>query len=99
MAIRLPCWTFAILGAASLAACAPLTALMGLGQPAIQAAAQIDQAKIVVDGVSYLGSGKTITDHVLSKATGADCRVTNILLKSAICITKSAATPGGASTE
>jgi hypothetical protein len=91
-------WIVTVPCAAVLAACAPLTALMGMGQPAIQAAAQIDQAKIVADGVSYLGSGKTITDHVLSTATGADCRVANILSKSAICITESAR-PGGASAE
>lgn len=33
----------------------------------------IDTAKTVGDGVSYLDSGKTLTDHFTSYVTGKDC--------------------------
>lgn len=70
----------------SLAACAPFAAMLGYGAPAIQIAAQIDQIKLVADGISYVGSGKTISDHVISAATGSDCKMTNVLDKAPICV-------------
>jgi len=37
------------------------------------AAETIDAAKTVGDGVSYLDSGKTLTDRAMDKITGKDC--------------------------
>ena len=85
-------WIFLVPGILSLAACAPLSMLMGFSQPAVQAAVQVDQAKVMADGVSFLGSGKTITDHVLSTVTGDDCRITNIFSRAPICVTETADT-------
>ena len=72
----------------SLAACSPLAALLGYNGPAIQVAAQLDQAKLVADGVSFVGSGKTVTDHVISAATGSDCKLINVLDKAPVCISE-----------
>jgi hypothetical protein len=70
----------------SLAACAAIAGVFGYSAPVIQLAAQVDQAKLAADGVSYLKTGKTVTDHIISAATGNDCKVTNILDKAPICI-------------
>src|SRR5579863_3938157 len=40
------------------------------------------------DGVSYLATGKTVTDHGLSAATGHDCAVLRSIISSKpLCIT------------
>jgi hypothetical protein len=56
LSITLPC----------LSACAPLISMIGYSGSAVQVAVQLDRAKLLSDGVSYLGSGKTITDHAVS---------------------------------
>jgi len=35
----------------------------------------IDTAKTIGDGVSYLDSGKTLTDHFTSYVSGKDCNI------------------------
>ena len=74
-----------------LTSCAPMLAFAGYGGSVLQVAAQIERVKLVGDGVSYVGSGKTITDHALSMVTGADCRVFNVVSPDPICATKTAA--------
>lgn len=69
-----------------LAACAPIVAKLGLGSPVVQFASQLDQASLVAGGVIYVGSGKTITDHVLSNVTGDNCKITNVVTGSPICV-------------
>ena len=82
----------------SVAACAPLAAMLGYSSPVIQLAAQVDQVKLAADGVSYVSSGKTISDHVISAATGSDCKVTNILDKAPLCLSASSETPSAPAT-
>ncbi len=69
-----------------LAACAPIVTMLGLGSPAVQFATQLDQLSLVAGGVIYVGSGKTISDHVLSNVTGDDCKMTNLVSGDPICI-------------
>ena len=71
-----------------LPACAPLVAIMGYGNTATQIAVQIDRIKLASDGVSYLKSGKTVTDHAVSKIVGADCRLMNIVSAEKVCTPK-----------
>ncbi len=73
-----------------LTACAPLLAIVGYSQQAVQVVAQVERVKLVGDGVSYVGSGKTITDHALSKAVDADCRVLNVVSRDPVCAPKTA---------
>ena len=87
-ALRLLC---VLLVLSCLPACAPVIALMGSGGSTMQIAAAIDRVKLAGDGVSYVGSGKTITDHAVSLATGADCRLLNVLSPDPVCKPKPAA--------
>lgn len=68
-----------------LAACAPIIAIVGYGQSAVQVAAQVDRIRLVADGISYAGSGKTISDHALSLAKGEDCRIVNVISHEPVC--------------
>lgn len=52
-------------------------------------ATQFDRVKLVADGISYVGSGKTLSDHALSHAAGADCKILNVALDAPICSTVS----------
>lgn len=68
-----------------LAGCMPLATFVGMAPNVVQTAAQIDQAKLLADGASFAGSGKTLTDHALSIATGYDCSTSAVLRGQAIC--------------
>jgi hypothetical protein len=72
----------------SLTACAPMLAIVGYSQSAIQFAAQVDKIKLIGDGVSYVRSGKTITDRALSLAAGEDCRIFNVVSRAPVCSPK-----------
>jgi len=93
--IRLILWIPILLSAA---ACAPLIGILGYSGQAIQAAAQMDQVKLMADGVSYVSTGKTVSDHVISAATGSDCKVTNILSKAPVCIAANSETSSAPAT-
>ena len=85
-----------VLGAlAGLPACAPVIAFVGYGSgsPAVQIAAQFDRLKLAADGVSYVGSGKSVTDHALSLAAQADCRMFNVMNGDPVCRPTAVATP------
>lgn len=71
-----------------LPACAPLVAIMGYGNTATQIAVQIDRIKLASDGLSYVRSGKTVTDHAVSKLVGADCRLMNVVSPDPVCTAK-----------
>jgi hypothetical protein len=75
-----------------LTACAPIIAIVGYGQPAVQAAAQVDRIKLIADGISYVGSGKTISDHALSLVKGEDCKIVNVISRDPVCAPKAANT-------
>jgi len=81
-AARLIC-TFAALSA--LTACVPLAGIMGLGPTAVQTATQVDQLKLMVDGASIAGSGKSLTDHALTIATGYDCSLAYAVKGEQVC--------------
>lgn len=68
-----------------LPACAPVIALIGQTGSVVQVAVQLDRAKLAGDGLSYLRSGKTITDHAVSKIAGADCRLLNVVTPDPVC--------------
>ena len=42
---------------------------------ALEIAETVDLAKTAGDAVSYQKTGKTLTDHIISGATGKDCRL------------------------
>lgn len=68
-----------------LPACAPVAMLLSYSQPAIQIATQLDQVKLMADGVALASSGKTVVDHAVSVAMGSDCRFINALSGESIC--------------
>ena len=68
-----------------LPACAPVAVFLSYSQPVVQIATQLDQTKLIADGIVYASSGKTIVDHVASAATGSDCKITNALSGASIC--------------
>jgi hypothetical protein len=71
-----------------LSACAPLVAIMGYSNTATQIAVQIDRIKLAGDGLSYIKSGKTVTDHAVSKLVGADCHLMNVVSPDPVCATR-----------
>ena len=81
-----------------LTACAPIVSLFGMGSPAAQIASQIDQVTLLAGGVVYVGSGKTISDHVLSNVTGDDCKITNIVSGAPFCVVQPSENTSGPST-
>jgi hypothetical protein len=66
--------------------------LLGLGTvaegtgTATSIAEVIDSAKTAGDVGSYIKSGKSLTDHAISKYTGKDCRALNVLKEKQICM-------------
>ena len=68
-----------------LPACAPIVGLIGYSNSVLQVAVQLDRLKLAGDGVSYLGSSRTITDHAVSKMVGADCRLMNVVSPDPVC--------------
>jgi hypothetical protein len=66
--------------------------LLGLGAvaegtgTATAIAETIDSAKTAGDVGSYINSGKSLTDHAISKYTGKDCRSLNVLEEKQICM-------------
>ena len=65
-----------------------MLAAFGSHQTVVQLVAQIERVKMAGDGVSYLSSSKTITDHALSAAIGQDCKVFNIVTRDPVCTNK-----------
>ena len=77
-----------LLALSCLSACAPNIAMIGYGNSAVQIAVQLDRIKLLGDGVSYVGSGKTITDHAVSMVAHADCHVINVISPNPVCAPK-----------
>src|SRR5258706_4517556 len=80
--IRLACLLCAAL---CVSACAPMLAIIGTNQTAVQIIAQVERVKVAGDGASFAATNKTITDHMLSKAVGKDCKIFNVLNKESVC--------------
>ena len=80
--IRFACIAGAALG---LSACAPMLAMVGSNTALVQVVAQLERVKLAADGASYLQSDKTLSDHALSKLTGKECKVFNVLTKESVC--------------
>lgn len=53
----------------------------GLGVQAISTAQTVDSAKTAADIISIGTTHKTLSDHAISKATGKDCKLTNVVDK------------------
>jgi hypothetical protein len=68
--------------------CAPLLTLAGSSGSAVQLAAQLDRVKLVADGMSYVASHKTLSEHALSLAAGADCSIINVVSGNSVCVYK-----------
>jgi len=94
IAFRLPC---ALCVLSCLSACAPIAAMVGYGGSAMQMATMMDRVKLAGDGISYFGSGKTITDHAVSIVVGADCRLLNVMSSKPVCAPAQDATAGNTS--
>jgi len=62
-------------------------AVVGYSQSVVTLVAQVDRVKLIGDGVSFVGSGKTLTDHALSLVAGGDCRVFNVVSRDPVCAT------------
>src|SRR5262245_61272804 len=48
---------------------------------------------LFADALSYVGSGKSLSDHALSNVTRADCRTFNVALSRPICSTSNRVPP------
>ena len=59
----------------ALTACAPIMSVAG------------SRVKLLADAISYVQSGKTLSDHALSNVTGMECSTFNVALGSPICST------------
>ena len=76
-----------------------MLAMVGYSQPVIQVAAQLDKIKLIGDGISYAGSGKTITDHALSRVAGDDCRILNVVSGTPVCSSRKSAAADAVATD
>lgn len=48
-------------------------------------------AKVAIDGVSYIATGKSTTDHALSGLSGQDCALHRVLAGNDVCTEQSSA--------
>lgn len=51
-------------------------------------------ASLAADGVSYLATGKSTTDHAISAIAQEDCALVRAVREEAICVPKGAAVAG-----
>lgn len=65
----------------ALTACAPIMSVAG------------SRVKLLADAISYVQSGKTLSDHALSNVTGMECSTFNVALGSPICSTLNRVAP------
>src|SRR5215831_13929205 len=65
----------------ALTACAPVMSVAG------------SRVTLLADALSYVQSGKTLSDHALSNVTGAECRTFNVALGRPICSTSNQVAP------
>jgi hypothetical protein len=77
----------------SVAACAPMLAMVGTNQALVQVIANVERVKLAADGASLASSKKTLTDHALSMAVGKDCKLFNVLAKESVCADSSSPSP------
>jgi len=84
-AVRLACF---FCGALSLTACAPMLAMVGAKTSAVAVLTQLERIKLAADGASLMQSNKTLTDHALSKVSGKECKIFNVLSKESVCAEK-----------
>ena len=68
-----------------LSGCTLLAQFVGVTGPAVQIAAIADRGKLAVDAISTVGTGKSTTDHLISKAVGKDCDVAKLLKDGSYC--------------
>jgi hypothetical protein len=72
-----------------LSGCATIIAgNIGAGATVVTVAETVDQVKTAGDVVAYETTGKTLSDHMLSRLTSKDCRLFNIFDHKNICRVK-----------
>ena len=58
-----------------------------IAPPSMQSSLQyLGYAKGAVDTVSYVKTGKTSTDHIVSAFIGKDCKISRVIRKKTICV-------------
>ncbi len=75
----------------------PFALLLALGGCAAPVALTV--ATLALDGFSWVTTGKSSTDHVLSASTNKDCRVTRVFQGKPICTDTQVAFASGAGTD
>jgi len=68
-----------------LGGCVFLATNLGLAPTAVQTAQVIDSTKLAVDLVSSATTEKTLTDHILSLASGQDCKTIRVIKGEEVC--------------
>lgn len=66
--------------------CAILASVGGASTTTVSTFETIDYAKGAADVVLYTETKKTLTDHVISKALGKDCRMFNVFNDKKVCV-------------
>ena len=64
-----------------------MMSLAGFSGPAVFVATQIDRISLLANGVSYVQTGKTLSDRALSDVASADCSTFNVALGKPLCST------------
>ena len=80
--VRLCCLLCAAL---ALSACAPMLAMLGTNPSLVAVITNLERIKLAADGASYVRSDKTLSDHALSKLTGKECKIFNVISKESVC--------------
>jgi hypothetical protein len=65
-----------------------MLAMMGGNTSFVAVLTQAERIKLAADGASLVQSDKTLTDHALSKVTGKECKIFNVLSKESVCAEK-----------
>lgn len=61
------------------------TAMLSLSGCIVAIAPAFQVASLALDGVSYVATGKSVTDHAISTVTAQDCAMTRMLKGESMC--------------
>lgn len=65
--------------------CATVGSIVGASITTIQSAKTVDMVSTGVSAASTVTTGKSLTDHLISKITGKDCTMFNLFKSKNIC--------------
>ena len=77
-----------ILSLCLLSGCAIVAPVFGVGGSTLQILQVVDRGKLLVDAASTAGTGKSTTDHLISKVLDRDCNVTLLITGDGYCSSK-----------